>query len=83
MKNLVNKEALQLLRQRLDVLTGLQRELNSLKLKVDNLQHPLSRDEIAKLVVAELEARPPHHPPTHHPHPHHHGHGHGDCRGHQ
>ena len=88
MKDLVNKEDL-LLRQRLDVLTGLQRELDSLKLKVDNLQHPLSRDEVAKLVVAELEARPPpHHPPPHHPHPHHHGHGHGHghgrggCRGH-
>ena len=79
-KNFVNKEDLQMLRQRLDTLAGLQRELDSLRIKVDSLPRPLTRDEIATLVLAELAAhRPPHPPPHHH---HHHGHKHGGCRGH-
>ena len=78
-QTIVTKDDLQMLRQRLDVLTGLQRELDSLKLKVDSLPHPLTRDEIAAIVLAKLEAhRPPHPPPHHH---HHHGHRHGGCRG--
>ncbi len=83
-KDLVNKEDVQILKQRLDALTGLQRELDSLKIKVESLPRPLSRDEIATLVVAELAAHRPPPPPHHHPphHHHHHGHGHGGCRGH-
>ena len=81
-KDLANKEDLQMLRQRVDALVGLQRELDSLKVKVENLPRPLSRDEIAALIVTKLEAhRPPHHHPPHHPHHHGHRHRHG-CRGH-
>lgn len=83
-ESLATKEDTQLLRQKLDILVELQRELDSLKLRLDNLPHPLSRAEISVLVAAELEAHQPPHPPPHEHHGHHHhrGHGHGGCRRH-
>ena len=73
-KGSVNKEDLEILRQKLDALAGLQREIESLKLKVGSLPCPLSRDEISALIITKLEAHQP-------PHPHHCGHGRGRSRG--
>ena len=55
MEDLTTKEETQLLQQRLDTLTGLQTELSSLKLKIDNLPRPLSRDEITAIIVEDKE----------------------------
>ena len=75
MDGLASNEALQLLQQRVDALSGLQRDIESVKVKLDNLPRPLSRDEIIAIVTSELASHPPHH--NHH----HHGHKHGGCRG--